>query len=1072
MKAIAPQPRGRLVGRDRELDSLVAEFESTRTGRGAAVMIIGEPGIGKTALVASIAAHAQADGALVLWGRCSDLGGQAEWGPVAQALGALLDQGVLDATLAARCGGGLLSILPDLAHVGVELVPPVGADPETIAFGVARATTRLLRQICLQHRCVLVIDDAHDADPASLRLLARLAQEARTMSLLILATAREAELGARERVAEVAELTRDLAVLRIAALDPDASEAMVRRVAPVLSSALVARVLAVAGGNPLYLGELAALLAARSVGAQEELPIPVGIKASIRSRLDRLPEDARAFVEAIAVFGGQAPIERAAEVAGTSASAMIPAREAGIVVPAGSNVARLSHALVRDVAYAEQPHGVRAERHRRAATIAAALAADGDHDAAIEHVHHLSACGAAAEAIDAALVVARAAELRAADDEAVSILEVASAAAETGVVDDRRRVELAIALGRAQLRSGHAESGIATCVRAAGIAERLGDSDLVARAALARGSVFRFGYVDRGLVQALKDATARRTGREDALHARLLARLAAAEQPSLDPWQPIARAHEAFGLARRLGDDHVLLDVLHDGMAACVDIEDPHVRLGLNRELYDLARRHRAPWYELRALNRLIFDHAEVGDVDQADAVLEALDSVARSFAHPRHQWRVAMLRAMRAVQDGRWAAADRHADEAVALGGDDPLLLTAVFGHRYGRLRAQERTEESIRLLEDERELLLSIPEGEAILATFQAAAFARAGDLGKAARCLPVARRCLQLYDVALLTLFAEAAVAVGDRDACAFVEPFLTPRAHRIASGGPMFMYIVDPVERYLGLVVARLGDRPRAIVHLESALARLRAAGSLPFIARTALDLATLLESGTAADRSRAAALFAECAELAERFDLADLRGRDIGGSTHARNSATPFVPISPGFHLVSEGDSWAITSRGRTFRMRDSRGLRILARLIDNAGVDLHALDLADSSDGDAMIDRGDSGYILDARARAEYRARLVDLRDDLAEAERRGDLGWIDRLRTESETIQNELSRAFGRDGRARRGGVAAERARSAVTRRVREAIARIREHDRELGDHLAWAVRTGMTCAYRGKPT
>jgi hypothetical protein len=108
--------------------------------------------------------------------------------------------------------------------------------------------------------------------------------------------------------------------------------------------------------------------------------------------------------------------------------------------------------------------------------------------------------------------------------------------------------------------------------------------------------------------------------------------------------------------------------------------------------------------------------------------------------------------------------------------------------------------------------------------------------------------------------------------------------------------------------------------------------------------------------------------------------------------------------------------------------------------------------------------------VLDARARAAYRARLVDLREDLTEAEQRSDLAWIDRLRTESERIQGELSRAFSRGGKARRTGLAAERARSAVTRRVREAIAKIAEHDARLGEHLEWAVRTGTSCSYRGK--
>lgn len=419
------------------------------------------------------------------------------------------------------------------------------------------------------------------------------------------------------------------------------------------------------------------------------------------------------------------------------------------------------------------------------------------------------------------------------------------------------------------------------------------------------------------------------------------------------------------------------------------------------------------------------------------------------------------MLRAARAVTDGRWAAADRHVDESIALGSDDPAHAIALFGHRVGRLRAQERSEELLQIVEDDIEQLKNVPKWHVLYAAMHAAACARAGQLDRARESLRQAAGTLTFEDVAFSSMYTETAVAVGDRDACAAAVALLERWTSRFMGGGPMFMYSGDPVERYLGLALAQLGERARAIEHLESALNRLREANAAPFIARTALDLAALLDSGNASESARAVVLRAEAEDLAERFDLVDLRPR-----ASVTASSVPMVPSSPGFTLVREGDSWAITSRGATFRMRDSRGLRILARLIENAGTDLHALDLADSTDG--TVDVGDAGVVLDARARAEYRARLVDLRDDLADAERRGDLGWIDRLRTEAELIQMQLSRAFAPSGRQRRSGAAAERARSAVTRRVREAIAKLAEHDPALGEHLEWAVRTGMTCSYR----
>jgi tetratricopeptide (TPR) repeat protein len=497
-------------------------------------------------------------------------------------------------------------------------------------------------------------------------------------------------------------------------------------------------------------------------------------------------------------------------------------------------------------------------------------------------------------------------------------------------------------------------------------------------------------------------------------------------------------------------------------MAALIDFEHPRVRGELNRELVDLARRMRAPWYELRALGRLAFDYTDLGLAREADDVIESLDHVARSFAHPRHQWRVVMLRALRANSEGRWATADRFVDEATALGSDDPTFAYALYGHRIGRLRAQERADELVQLANDDSGPLRQSSEYDALHVTLHANALARAGQLDRARALIPRARDGLAFEDVAFSAFFAELAATVGDRDSCAAVEPMLVRWVDRFVSGGPMFMYVADPVERYLGLVAAVLGDRARAIEHLESALARIRAAGSTPFVARTSLDLANVLDSGGAKERERAVALRAEAAALALRFDLVDLR-------RPAHPAAAPLVPVSPGFTLVREGDAWAISSRGNTLRLRDSRGLRILAKLVEHAGEDLHALDLADAGEG--TIDRGDAGVVLDARARAEYRARLVDIREDLADAEARSDLGWIDRLRTEAETIETELTRAFAAGGRARRSGAAAERARSAVTRRVREAIAKISEHDKELGQHLEWAVRTGITCSYRANP-
>ena len=110
---------------------------------------------------------------------------------------------------------------------------------------------------------------------------------------------------------------------------------------------------------------------------------------------------------------------------------------------------------------------------------------------------------------------------------------------------------------------------------------------------------------------------------------------------------------------------------------------------------------------------------------------------------------------------------------------------------------------------------------------------------------------------------------------------------------------------------------------------------------------------------------------------------------------------------------------------------------------------------------------GDAGEMLDARAKSAYRRRLAEIEDDIEQARTLGDSERAAQAESERNFLARELSRAVGLSGRDRRAASASERARVAVTRAIRQAIARIRGHDRELGTHLDGAIRTGTYCAY-----
>lgn len=174
--------------------------------------------------------------------------------------------------------------------------------------------------------------------------------------------------------------------------------------------------------------------------------------------------------------------------------------------------------------------------------------------------------------------------------------------------------------------------------------------------------------------------------------------------------------------------------------------------------------------------------------------------------------------------------------------------------------------------------------------------------------------------------------------------------------------------------------------------------------------------------------------------------------------------------APAAAFRREGDYWSVAFDGRTARVRDSKGLQYIARLVGNPGREIHALDLA-ADGGQFAGDAGDAGPLLDARAKGAYRRRLAEIEEDLQEARTLGDEARIAQGEIEREFLLEELARAVGLGGRDRRAGAASERARSAVTRAIRQAMNRLGKHHRSLAAHLARTVRTGVRCAYVPDP-
>ncbi|HEX6583620.1 MAG TPA: NB-ARC domain-containing protein [Thermoleophilaceae bacterium] len=162
---------------------------------------------------------------------------------------------------------------------------------------------------------------------------------------------------------------------------------------------------------------------------------------------------------------------------------------------------------------------------------------------------------------------------------------------------------------------------------------------------------------------------------------------------------------------------------------------------------------------------------------------------------------------------------------------------------------------------------------------------------------------------------------------------------------------------------------------------------------------------------------------------------------------------------------ADGELWMLAFDGEQVHMPDLKGLHDLARLMASPGQDLHCLDLAGAADGVPV--QGHAGEHLDDEARAAYKRRIGELREELELAQAANDGVRAERAQEELDTIGDALSSAYGLGGRARRAGDPAERARSAVTWRIRSAISRVDAVHPALGRHLRNSIRTGTYCSY-----
>ncbi|MFJ6673750.1 ATP-binding protein [Actinosynnema sp. NPDC091369] len=960
----------RLIGRDHAVGVLRAEVERAVASHGGLVLVAGEAGIGKTTLVTAAAEQARRLGALVLGGSCWDSDSAPGYWPWVQVIRGLRRAVAVEEW--GEVGSGPLAVL--LGEARSEHTPE--------SFPLYDAVTSALVAVSHRRLVVVVLEDLHWADPASLKLLEFAARHTWFERVLLVGTYRDSEVDAEDHPLRplMAPLLGRAATVALAGLAPgEVGELMARTAGREPEAGLVAEVHRRTGGNPFFVEQTARLWH----GGGPVTAVAPGVRDALRRRLSLLPGQVGELLTTAAVLGR----EFHRKVLAATASLPVPvvdrlleqAAQARLVLGLGGGRFSFAHDLVRETLY-----GALSDVDARHAAVVGALDGElAEHVLPADLARHAYLAGerlAAGRAVDLIVAAARDASRRMAVEEAAGHYRRALERAEVG----RQRVAVALELGNELYHCAEPVEARRVFDEAAVQARGLADPEPFARVALA---VYRFAE-DEGLV---REAYGLVIGPPPDVPAEVLAR-----EISL-------RTTEA---ARGGGDDDALVSGLWAMHDTTVGIGNADQRLALTEELIAVSRRSGSHSVEHFATSFRWVALVELGDPRYIDQV-HAFVALSERLGMTRFHFSAAIDQSIIATMQGRFAEAEALLARATEMGASSHAGFRMMYLHlRWAVLVLQGRFAEVDGLAP---EILASSHPSPGVLAGI--AALER-GDVSTARSY--VEDRHQPAFEPLWLRFLAQFAHAAGDRELAVRVRERLAPhRGKWLVS-----LYGCDvsgPVDLWLGVVDLALGRCDEAAEELAAAQ--------------------------WSAERMRAR-------PWAER----------------ARRHLAEVPSEVRGVEFRRDGDVWALSYDGVTVRMPDSKGLRDLHVLVSNPGEPVAAVALlAPEAVASARLG-GDP--VLDDEAKARYRRRLARLDEEIDRAVDDERAAVLDRERA---ALLDELRAAAGLAGRTRRLGDEAERARKAVTARIRDALRKLDGRHPGLAAHLRETVSTGATCVYSG---